>query len=109
MCALVTGQSLWRLLSTTARFLHVAVTSSPARMTSHARAVAPVLSPLGGRDCGCHHARAALEQVGGRDWGWGWGGGGSDTASDAEANRRYTRRIAYIYCVCVPCGRPSLY
>ena len=66
-----------RLLSTTARFLHVVVTNthaeggrgetckaSPVRTTSHARAVAPVLlSPLGGAYCGRHPARAAVEQA----------------------------------------------
>ena len=70
---LVTEAESMATAPTIARNLFVAVTdthaeggeggtceASSARMTSHARAVAPIpLSPLGGAYCGHRHARAA--------------------------------------------------
>ena len=63
---------------------------------------ARILSTRGGGHCGCRHARAALEQVGGREGRRGRGervrgGVGALTRrmTPREANRRYTRRTAF--------------
>ena len=45
-----------------------------ALCVSHARAVAFILSPLGGRYCG-RRAACAQAYLGEEEVGWGWGGG----------------------------------
>ena len=56
--------------------LHVAVTSPPVRMTSHARAVASILSPLGGGILCVGAARPApLDKQWEKEVVWGGAGG----------------------------------
>ena len=73
---------------------HVAVTSSPVRMTSHARAVASIPSPLGGAYCVGAARPAPLDKAMGKRSSVGWGRGDGGVNDHGECRRSQPERPA---------------